>query len=241
MHEQTILAFDDKYEVRINVFLPADNNHLFNDASYFRLHATSAKDIYAQLVRISDNKILATIAFYEDEDRVFASPKRGTFGGLGLNLPLDFQMVEHFLITIVDFLKSSGASAIHLKCPPMSHDLALSSVVSNIMLRHGATLCGHELNYDMRMNNRPFLGRIDYSSVKRIRKCLRMGFVAEKISESNYANAYQVIRDNRERHGYQISMTAAQLETMAAAFPGRVHFFAVYPNPQKSRIVAASV
>jgi hypothetical protein len=241
MHEQTSLAFDDKYEIRINVFVPAENNHLFNEASYFRLHATSTNDIYAQLVRISDSKVHATIAFYEAEDRVFASPTRGTFGGLGLNRPLDLQILERFLTTIVGFLKSLGAGAIHLKCPPLSHDLAFLSVVSNILLRHGATLCGHELNYDMRMDNRPFTERIDYSNVKRLRKCQRMGFVAEKISESNYANAYQVIRDNRERHGYPISMTAAQLETMAAAFPGRVHFFAVYSDPQKSRIVAASV
>jgi len=241
MHEQTSLAFDDKYEVRINAFVPAENNHLFNEASYFRLHATSTNDIYAQLVRVSDSKVYATIAFYEGEDRVFTSPKRGTFGGLGLNQPLDFQIVERFLATIVSFLKSLEAGAIHLKCPPLSHDLAFLSVVSNILLRHGATLCGQELNYDMRMDNRPFLERIDYSNVKRIRKCLRMGFVAEEISESNYANAYDVIRDNRERHGYPISMTAAQLETMAAAFPDRVHFFAVYPDPQKSRIVAASV
>jgi hypothetical protein len=241
MHEQTTLAFDDKYVVRINVFVPAENNHLFNEAGYFRLHATSANDIYAQLVRISDSKVHATIAFYEGEDRVFTSPKRGTFGGLGLNQPLDLQIVERFLTTIVGFLKSLGAGAIHLKCPPLSHDLALSSVVSNILLRHGATLCGHELNYDMRMDSRPFTERIDYSNVKRIRKCLRMGFVAEKISASNYANAYHVIRENRERHGYPISMTAMQLEAMVAAFPGRVHFFAVYPDPQKSRIVAAGV
>jgi hypothetical protein len=241
MHQQTKLAFDDKYEVRINVFVPAENNHLFNEADYFRLHATSAKDIYAQLVRISDSKVHATIAFYEGEDRVFASPKKGTFGGLGLNHQLDLQIVERFLTTIVAFLKSLGARAIHLNCPPLSHDPALLSVVSNILLRHGATLCGHELNYDMRMDNRSFLQRIDYSNVKRIRKCLRMGFVAEKISAADYASAYHVIRENRERNGYPISMTMAQLEEMVAVFPGRLHFFAAYPDPQKSRIVAAGV
>jgi hypothetical protein len=241
MHEQATLAFDDKYEVRINVFVPAENNHLFNEAGYFRLHATSAKDIYAQLVRISDSKVHATIAFYEGEDRIFTSPRRGTFGGFGLNQPLDLQIVELFVTTIVDFLKSLGAGAIRLKCPPSSHNLALSSIVTNILLRHGARLSGYELNYDMRMDDRPFLERIAYSNVKRIRKCLRMGFVAEQIAAADYADAYHVICENRERHGYPISMTAAQLEELVAAFPGRVHFFAVHPDPQKSRIVAASV
>ena len=241
MHEQTILAIDDKYEIRINVFLPAENNYLFNESDYFHLHATAANDIYAQLVRVSDSKVHATIAFYEDEGRVFSSPKRGTFGGLGLNQPLDLHIVERFLVTIVDYLKSLGARAIHIKCAPLSHDLALSSIVSNIMLRHGATLCGHELNYDLHVDSRPFLERIDYSNVKRIRKCLRMGFVTEEISTANFADAYDVIRENRERHGYPISMTMAQLAEMVALFPGRLHLFAAYPDPLKSRIVAASV
>jgi hypothetical protein len=241
MHEQATLAFDDKYEVRVNVFLRAENNHLFNEPNYFRLHATSSNDIYAQLVRISDSRVYATIAFYEDEGKVFASPKRGTFGGLGLNQPLDLQIVERFIRTIVAFLKSLGGRKISLKCPPMSHDLALSSVVSNICLRHGATLCGYELNYDLRVDSRPFLERIDYSNVKRIRKCLRTGFLAEEIPMANYAAAYSVVRENREQHGYPISMTEAQLEAMLATFPDRLHFFAVFPEPQKSRIVAAAV
>src|SRR5882757_7144947 len=98
MHEQTTLAFDDRYEIRINAFVPADNNHIFNEPGFFYLHATSANDIYAQLVRVSDTKVHATIAFYESEDKVFTSPKRGTYGGLWLNQPLDLQIVERFLI-----------------------------------------------------------------------------------------------------------------------------------------------
>ena len=241
MYEQAKLAFDDRYEVRINFFLPAENNHMFNEAGFFRLHTRSANDVYAQLVRIADDRVCATIAFYEGDDKIFVSPKNGTFGGLGLNYPLDMEIVERFLYTLMDHLKTAGAHAIELKCAPFSHDLALLSAVSNILLRRGGTLAAYELNYDMRVDRRPFLERIDYGNAKRIRKCLREGFVAEEIDASAYEDAYRVISDNRRRRGYPISMTAEQLETMVSAFPGRLHFFAVYPDTQRSRMVAASV
>ena len=241
MHEQASLAFDDRYEIRINSFLPAENNHLFNEADYFRLHASSPNDLYAQLVHITDGKVCATIAFYECDDKVFQSPKRGTFGGLGLNRSLDMQIVERFLRTLMDHLKAAGARAIEFKCPPFSHDLSLSSVISNILLRHGGQLTAHELNFDMRIDHRPFQERIDYSNTKRIRKCLREGFLVEQIDASAYEDAYRVIHENRERRGYPMSMTKDQLGAMVRLFPGQMHFFFVYPDPQRSRIVAAGV
>jgi hypothetical protein len=241
MHQQTILAFDDRHEIRINLFLPAENNHIFNEADFFKLHASSAEDVYAQLVRVADDKVCATISFYESGDKVFVSPKRGTFGGLGLNCLLDARTVERFLHLVFDHLKASGAREIDVKCAPFSHDLPLSSLVSNILLRHGGTIASHELNHDMRVDARPFLQRIDYGNVKRIRKCLREGFIATQLDVSAWEDAYRVICDNRVRRGYPVSMTADQLNTMVKTFPGRLHFFAVYPDSHKSRIVAAGI
>jgi hypothetical protein len=238
---QAVLAFDDGHEIRINYFLPAQNNHIFNEADFFKLHASSADDVYAQLVRVADDKVCATIAFYETGAKVFTSPKRGTFGGLGLNCPLDVHTVEHFLSMLIDYLKAIGACEIDVKCAPFSHDLPLSSLVSNILLRQGSAIASHELNHDMQVDTRPFLQRIDYGNAKRIRKCLREGFVAEQIDPSACEDVYRVIRDNRERRGYPMSMTAEQIKAMVNTFPGKLHFFAVYPDPQKSRIVAAGI
>ncbi|HEV8258521.1 MAG TPA: GNAT family N-acetyltransferase [Casimicrobiaceae bacterium] len=172
---------------------------------------------------------------------MFASPKRGTFGGLGLNCPLNPHTVEHFLRMLIDYLKAIGAREIDVKCAPFSHDLPLSSLVSNILLRQGGAIASHELNHDMQIDARPFVQRIDYGNAKRIRKCLREGFVAEQIDPSTCEAAYRVVRDNRERRGYPVSMTAEQIKAMVKTFPGRLHFFAVYPDSQKSRIVAAGI
>jgi hypothetical protein len=240
-YRQEAIAFDAKHDIRINHFLPADGNHIFNEADYFKLHSGSSNDVYAQLVRTGDNRVCATISFYESGDKVRASPKRGTFGGLGLNCPLDAQTVERFLVVLFDHLKANGAREIDLKCAPFSHDLPLSSLVSNILLRRGAVITSQELNHDMAIDARPFSERIGYGNAKRIRKCLREGFIAEQIDVSWFEDAYNVIRDNRLRRGYPVSMTAEQLGTMVETFPGRLHFFAVYPDSRKLRIVAAAI
>jgi len=238
---QETIALDAKHDIRINHFLPADGNHIFNEVDYFKLYSGSSNDVYAQLVRTAENRVCATISFYESGNKVFVSPKRGTFGGLGLNCPLDAQTVERFLVVLFDHLKALGAHEIDVKGAPFSHDLALSSLVSNILLRRGGVITSHEINQDMRIDARPFSQRIGYGNDKRIRKCLREGFIAEQVDVSGLEDAYNVIRDNRIRRGYPVSMTAEQLGTMVETFPGRLHFFAVYPDSKRSRIVAAAI
>ena len=235
------LALDDRHDVHFNSFLHAEGNHLFNERAFFELHASSPHDFYAQLTRRSDQAVCATIACYESDNRTFTSPKRGTFGGVGLNRPLDRCTVERFLVAILNHVTHMGGRVLELKCPPMSHDLALASVVSNVLLRHGGTLSGCDLNYDIRVDSRSFEERIEYSSLKRIRKCVRDGFVASELDSSRFDEAYQVISENRARRSFPMSMTAEQLQVMLDRFPGRLHYFAAHPDPQRLRIIAAAI
>ena len=235
------VSLDDRFDVRINAFLPAQDNHLFNEPDFFRLHAGSGNDIYAQLVRAADSRVCATLGFHESDDRVFASLRRGTFGGLGLNQAVEIQLLDRFLDVVTDRLRDAGARAMEIKCAPFSHDVASVSIASSLLLRRGAIVAGHDLNYDMRIDGRPFVDRVGYGNAKRIRKCRREGFVAETLDRPRYGAAYELIRDNRTRRGYPTSMTSEQLDAMAATFPDRLHYFAVYPDVKRSRMVAAAV
>lgn len=235
------LPLDDRHDVHFNSFLHADGNHLFNESAFFALHADSPRDFYAQLTRRTDHSVCATIACYESDNGTFTSPKRGTFGGVGLNRPLDRCIIERFLVAILSHVTRMGGRVLELKCPPMSHDLALASVVSNALLRHGGTLSGYDLNYDIRVDGRPFTERIEYSSLKRIRKCVREGFVATELDSSRFDEAYHVISENRARRGFPMSMTKEQLQVMMDRFPGRLHYFAAYPDPQRQRMIAAAI
>ena len=241
MHDQATLSIDDRYEIRINHFVLAESNHIFNEPAYFKLHACNPGDLYAQLVRRSDLKVCATLALYEDAEHIFTSPRKGTFGGLGINDTLDVPVIEHFLRGLIDHLKAKGAREIRFKCPPISHDLPLSSIVANVLLRGGATLAAFELNQDMVIDGRPFSERVEYGNRKRIGKCLREGFVATELEIENFESVYSLMRDNRARRGYPITMTGEQLRAMSDAFPKRFRLFAVYAKPDRRQMVAASI
>jgi len=241
MQHPHTLPVNDRFEVRINQFLPAKDNHLFNEQAYFRLHTSSPGDIYAQLARRSDGEVHATIACYEGDSREYYSPKRGTYGGISAQRGLDLSVLERFLIAITDYLRARGATILHIKDPPFSHDLQLSSIAANILMRARATMSGFELNYDLEVDARPFHARIDAGSRKRIRKCKEAGFEAMQIAPDAGRLVYELIRANRMRRGVPITMSAAQLDEMARTFPDRVHYFAVFTDATRSSMVAAAV
>lgn len=241
MLNKDIFPLNDKYQILINHFLPYENSNLFNEKDYFQLHSSSSKDVYAQLVRINTGKVCATIAFYGDEEFLFSSPKKGTFGGIMLNEAIDFQLIEQFLTAIKEYLIKSGARAISITCPPFSHDLATSSVMTNVLFRLGFKLSRHELNYQMNVDESAFVDRIDYGNVKRVRKCIRENWFAEQVDPVDYLKVYQVIKENRERRGFPLTMSPEQLGEMVKIFPEKMFFFSVYPDKEKSAMAAAAV
>jgi hypothetical protein len=238
---KTALPIDDKHQIEINSFRSASNRSLFSEESFFRLHSTSRKDVFAQLIRISSGKVLASVIFYADENFSFVSPKRGTFGGVTLDEPVPLRLLERFIIAMKEYLINAGAQSIAIKCAPFGHDLALSSVVTNILLRQEFRISCHDLNYEMLVDDRPFAARVDYGNNKRIRKCINAGFFAELIESTDYPKVYQVIKQNRERRGFPITMSLEQLGQMVKVFPKRMRFFAVYSDADRASIVAAAV
>ncbi len=222
----SILLPDDKHEIRVNHFLPAQHNHLFNESDYFKLHSRSAGDRYAQLVRMSDAKVCATLAFHETEASVFSSPGRGTFGGLGLNQATAPQLLEVFFAAVHGELVRAGATRIAIVGAPLSHDPALSALMANIVMRHGYTCSVPELNCDMVVDARSLAERVDYSNVKRIRKCEREGFTVGPVALEWLPEIYWILLENRTRRGFPMTMSLEQLQMMAVMFPQRMQLFA---------------
>lgn len=238
---EKLIPFDEKYEIKINFFHAATGNHLFNEPEYFGIHAESPNDIYAQLVRQSDEKVFLTIAIYEVSDGVFLSPKRGTFGGLGLNGKVRFAKVEKFISLLSNFLKSRGAKSLRINSAPVSHGLAWFSIMFNVLRRQGFILESHELNFDMIVDDQSFLERIDHGNTKRIRKSIRNGFICEKTDHKRLDEVYEVIKESRSRLGVDVSMSFLQLETMLTLFPEKIHLFSVDRDSSRSSMVAAAV
>lgn len=239
--ETLLLPVDDKFDVRINFFLPANGNHIFNEPEYFRVHWMSENDVYAQLVRSSDSRVYATLAFHETSNGIFVSPGRGTFGGVSLNNGLDLLVVEKFLRAVTDHLRGRGAKRIRVRCAPASHDPSLFAIVFNTLSRLDFQPERPEINYDMRVDSRLFTERVDYGNVKRIRKAEREGFICERVDAALLPALHELLEKNRARMGISISMSIAQLAEMANIFPERFHLFAAYRDASRQNLVAAAV
>jgi len=241
VYKKFILPFDSALDIRVNAFVPSQGNHLFNELAYFNLHSRSNNDCYAQLVRQKDSRVLATLAFHETPVGVYVSPGRGTFGGLSLNGELDFLTVEKFFQAVLDHLRMQGARAIRIRCAPASHDPSLFAVTFNALTRQGLRTAQPEVNYDMRIDGRSFIDRIDYGNVKRIRKCERSGFSCGRIDSALLPEVYQLLAESRARLGIVISMSLGQLRQMVEIFPKRIHFFAAYRGAGQRDMVAGAV
>ncbi|MFA6041605.1 MAG: hypothetical protein WC733_08885 [Methylophilus sp.] len=239
--EANTLHMDDKYQLAINHFHPSESGNLFNEIAYFKLHTESEHDSYMQLVSVNNQQVHATLAFYQVGEQAFASPKRGTFGGLTVHSSLEFKVVESFVTLALSYLKKLGAHEITIKLAPFSHDLALSSMMTNILLRQGFAIANHELNYDLIVDEQSLSDRASYGNRKRIRKCLRDGIIAEQVALDRYLDVYAVIKENRLRKGFGVSMSAEQLAQMVDTFPDRVVLFSAWENAKKSKMIASAV
>jgi hypothetical protein len=236
-----IFPFDAKLDIHVNSFLPARGNHLFTEPRYYQLHSRSDNDCYAQLVRRNDSRVHATLAFHETAPGVYMSPGVGTFGGLSLNDELEFLTVEKFLQVLVDHLRQRDAHMIRFRCAPASHDGSLFTIVFNVLTRQGFQPERPDVNYDMRIDSRTFIERIDYGNVKRIRKTERASFVCERAEVVLLPEVHQLVANNRARQGISISMSLKQLQQMAELFPERMHLFATYREASRKEMVAAAV
>jgi hypothetical protein len=230
----------DKYEIVINQFLPSNFNHIFNEIKFFKLHSESIKDSYIQLVRKSDKKVFANIAFYFSDNDTYLSPLKGTFGGVSAIDNIDFFLLEDFLKIAFNLFLVKNSSTIVIKLQPFNHNQALCSICLNILSRLNFTISSYDLNYSVRIDQEAFLTKLSYGNQKKYKQCVKDGFLAAKLDSYRFTEAYEVIRSNRQSKGYPMTMDLSSLLEMVRVFPDRIHCFAVF-SPPDLIMVASSI
>jgi hypothetical protein len=241
MLNNKIIYFNEKFDIYLNYFLSAEKNHLFNEEKYFKLHSHSEKDCYYQLIRRTDNRIFATLAFHEISSNVFVSPGRGTFGGISINSNIDFSTLQKFLILIIENLQKNGAIVIRYRLAPSIHDNSIFAITFNTLSTLGFQSNDPEINYSMNIDNRDFTDLISYGNIKCIRKINREGFMCEKSELKTLPSIHKLIADNRLRLGVVISMSVDQLQEVVKLFPEKLHLFSVYRDSSREEMLAAAI
>ena len=152
-YSKNIVEFnDDKFFILINYFLPQDENHIFNTIDFFNIHSNNDLDKYIQLVRKTDNKVYACIAFYWDSQR-YLSPKKGTFGGISCWKDIDPLLLEKFLENSIKYIELKNPKSISIKLQPLNQNNSLNSIVTNILLRLNFNLVNSLKVYKVNKND----------------------------------------------------------------------------------------
>ena len=219
--------------------MPSDFNHIFNEINFFKLHSKSNKDLYIQLVRSTDKKVFANLAFYLNDFNEYKSPAKGTFGGISAIDAIDFSLLDEFLTIVINAL-AKDSFKIKIKLQPFSHNEALCSNCFNIFSRLKFSIVSSDLNYSLRVDEEEFFNKISYGNQKKLKQCLRDGFFVSKLDIDRFKEAYKVIQSNRESKGYPMTMDQSDFLEMVEVFPDGIHCFAVF-NPNDLSMIASSI
>jgi hypothetical protein len=228
----------DDYTVLVNEFLPTPWTHFFNTAQFFELHRTP-QACYLQLVAIGSSQVAATIHFAEASPGLFRSPRLGTFGSFDFREPPCVELVEFFADETERILRERGATQITIVSPPFAHAPEPSHLIYLALHNRSYVATPHSLNQSIRVDERPFGPRMDADRRRRMRRARELGFAARPLASlAELSDAYQLILDNRCRHGYTLSMTWDQIREMTRIFGDRIYGFGVF---RETQLVAASI
>jgi hypothetical protein len=241
------VSLGEKLDLLVDVFAPSAPTHIFNTPEFFRLHAKGgALGHYFQLVDSKSDTVLATLHFTEISPGFYRSPARGTFGGISCNHDPSLEQLEAFVRAIEHFLVARGGKKFQVLLAPASHNLSLFSTSVSLLSRQGYEVRRQDLNdelivdlnYDLLVDVAPLSEHMDYGNRKRLNKCLREGFVSARLGKDRYAEAYEVIAQNRRRKNFPVSMDFSSIMTLVDMFDEDISFFGI---DRADELVAAAI
>ncbi len=163
------------------------------------------------------------------------SPYRAPFGGIELGARISKNVISEFVLHIESHLRRLDVTKIIFKLP--SRAIKTQDGVEVILLKSGFQLELSEVASIIPVS-KDFRKHLHESERKRLNKSIRAGLVAEPLPLSKIKDVYHFIKACRTRKNYEISMSWAEMEKLAKAFPENVLLFAV---KNADEIIAAAI
>ena len=192
-----------------------------------------------QLVRNSDNKVIANLAFSVSNKNSLLSPLKGTFGGVSAKEQIDLFLLENFL-NIAIFKILSNYKLITIKLNPLAYNARLCSKCINILSRIGFKITCSDLNYSLNLETTNFPDNISSGNKKKIRQCEKFGYIVNKLDVADYNKAYDVISKNRLQKKYKLSVNQEEFVHMVDLFENDIICFGV-SHSDTTELVASSI
>lgn len=209
-------------ELLENAFIGDGFGIIFQAPDFFRLHS-AAGDAYFEWA--DGTKAIACAHFSEVASGAWRSPAKGTFAGLAFGFDLGLERLAAFYDAVEERLITKGARMIEVLPSPEAHDSSAFANSVYLLRTRGFDISQCDLNYAIKVDERPLSARMSYGNRKRLQKCEREGIRAEQLPIAALPKAYETIVANRAMRNHAVSMTLGQLQSMADLFPDRMVLF----------------
>lgn len=183
------------------------HSHIYNSVAFSQLNANKCGHVHYLVFK--DTKARLGITLGERED-LLCAPFSAPFGGFEFTSEPKIEYLENALSLLKKY-SASLKKRLRLTLPPPIYCTSINAKIINTLMRMGVMPHIIDLNYHYDIsrfeNYESFLAR---NARKNLHNALTHGFEFVKLDsckETDITRAYNVIKANRESHGYPLRMT----------------------------------
>ena len=223
------INLNEDYKILVNSFSQNISNQFFFSKEFFYYYSKSNLDFYFELFQINKNKVRGTFPLYRSKNKYY-SPLKGTYSGVYFDEDLDLEILEHFIIGCIAYIKNkSKFENIYIKLPPLIHDLSGISKLLNIFLRNNFKLTNFEINHHLKVSDKNYESFLSKGNLKKL-KIAEKKYIIKEDDFSKIEEFYNVLEINRKSKGNNISMTLEELKNFTKEFIKNIKIFSVTSN-----------
>ena len=182
--------------------------------------------------KYSHGKKSIFISFVCTSEKVWTSLPSSTFGGFEVAGSGDTakDMIDFVALIEAYFIKNHDIKKIVILLPPALSGYFSPEVQFYSLYSKGYAISTCNLSYSLRVEPIEFEKLISYGNLKRIRKCIKSGVVADVQNLDMLPQIYEVISSNRIDKGYPMTLSIQELNRQVRLFPNRFQLFSVELN-----------
>ena len=196
------------------------NNFLFNSSKY---HSSNDDTTFFYILNNDKKSVEGKFCLVIQENKGF-SPFNAPFGSVDISKSIAPQILFDFLDFILVWAKSRGLKSLHIKNFPMCYDPYGGELLLNAYHQKGFLLENVDISQYIDINK-----DISFSQSAKLKiiKCVKAGFLFEKMIGYSIEEIYTLIKRNRQKKGYPITITLEKLTEQVNNSPDRYLFFSV--------------
>lgn len=174
---------------------------------------------------------------FNQRESTLISLDRSPFGGFIFGQSVARSEITDLIQSIVERATAESVTSIVIKCFPDIYDTYQSTLIEELLCATGFSVKYKDITQVMHIRPGKLLPMNTHRQ-RRLRTCIRHGFIFRSLSVDELPQAYSLFTESRESKGYPVTMSLAELATTIERFPDRYILSGVFDG---DKMVASAV